>query len=498
MNRRGLRGTRLLLAIATIGAAGLAVVVARDGAQLAPFLGRFHPLLVHLPIGGLFVAAVLAAASKTTRFAYVRVALAPVLAFCAVSALLGAAAGQLLASDAAYVGGAFVWHRRLGYVVALVSVVAALVAGIESRRTGPRWTKASDVLIGVALALLLITGHLGGTLSRGPGYLTHYLPRTLGMFIPGWSGEPASTSSVLPQQVVTYTSLVAPILQERCVACHGPSNVSGGLRLDTPEHIGEGGESGPVIVAEQAARSELVRRIWLPVTHPDVMPPRERAPLTVAEASVLRWWIEQGASFDLTLADMQVTDDLLPAIEARVGTLRRYGPAVLSRNVPPLEAPILDGLAARGLPVSRLAEHAQFVQVQARGSGQSFGDAEVQALLPVAAQLTWLDLGGTAVTDAALEVVARFPHLSRLHLDRTAVTDAGLAHLGSLEYLEYLNLYGTSVTDAGVASLATLPRLRTLYLWQTAVTAEGIERLKAARPTLDVNAGHVPSADGGS
>ena len=55
----------------------------------------------------------------------------------------------------------------------------------------------------------------------------------------------------------------------------------------------------------------------------------------------------------------------------------------------------------------------------------------------------WLDLGGTAVTDAGLESVGRLAHVVRLDLSRTAVSDAGLAHLGDLAYLESLNLYGT-------------------------------------------------------
>jgi hypothetical protein len=282
---------------------------------------------------------------------------------------------------------------------------------------------------------------------------------------------------------------VAPILDARCVSCHGPDKVSGGLRLDTPEHIQAGGSSGRVVLPGRAADSDLVRRIWLPVTHRDVMPPKARAPITVAEASLLRWWIDQGAAFDRALADLEIAAEVKPAIEARVGPLPIGGPAILPLDVPPIDPAALDNLIRRGLPVSRLAEEAHLLQVQGRAMGQAFGDADVEALVPVAAHVTGLDLGGTAVTDAALAAIAQFPHLGRLHLDRTAVTDAGLQALRGLVHLEYLNLYGTAITDAGVGVLSDLPRLRAVYLWQTPVTEAGVSVLQAAHPALRIDMG---------
>jgi YHS domain-containing protein len=50
------------------------------------------------------------------------------------------------------------------------------------------------------------------------------------------------------------------------------------------------------------------------------------------------------------------------------------------------------------------------------------------------------------------------------------VGDAGLGHLRNLSELEYLNLYGTGITDAGLEMLGGLPKLTRLYLWQTAVS----------------------------
>lgn len=485
----------ILVVAALVLAAAFGVVVWRDAAQLPIFVGRFHSLFVHVPIGGLLVATLLAVVSKTDRGASARVALRPVLVFCAASAVLSVVAGQLLASTGGHSGPTLDWHATLGYGVALVTLLAAAVAWGESTDERRRGWRVSDLLIGLAVVLLVVAGHLGGTLSRGPDYLTEHLPSSLRALVSGEDNGPASNAAIQPRDVIVYTSVVAPILQTRCVSCHGPSEAQGGLRLDAPEHITAGGDSGPVLVAGDAAHSELIRRLWLPATHPDVMPPRGRSPISVAEAGLLRWWIDGGASFEHTLADVEVPADVRPALESHVGVLAPAGPAILSLDVPPLPSSVLADLVKQGLPVSRLSEQTAFLQVQARGLGQAFDDAKVQALLPAAAQITWLDLGGTAVTDAAMEVVARFPHLSRLHLDRTTITDEGIARLTSLEHLEYLNLYGTGVSDAAIDVLAALPRLRTLYLWQTGVTAAGVDRLKSKRSALDINTGYAAEAE---
>src|SRR5690606_28144049 len=142
-------------------------------------------------------------------------------------------------------------------------------------------------------------------------------------------------TAVDPGQVVAYSALVAPILEDRCLSCHGPDRTSGGLRLDTPDRIRAGGSSGLVITAGQAAASELIRRIWLPATHEDAMPPKGRPPMTVAEANLLRWWVDQGAPFDRTLADLDIDEDVKATIEARVGTLLTGMAVTLTLDAPP-------------------------------------------------------------------------------------------------------------------------------------------------------------------
>ena len=56
----------------------------------------------------------------------------------------------------------------------------------------------------------------------------------------------------------------------------------------------------------------------------------------------------------------------------------------------------------------------------------------------------------------------------------------------ALANLEYLNLYGTKVSDAGLDPLKNLKKLKKLYLWQTQVTEAGVQKLKESLPDLEV------------
>ena len=76
--------------------------------------------------------------------------------------------------------------------------------------------------------------------------------------------------------------------------------------------------------------------------------------------------------------------------------------------------------------------------------------------MALGANLRWLDLAGTAVTDAGLSQLSATPNLTRLHLERTGITDAGLKHVSKLQQLEYLNLYATTVTDEGLEEIKEL------------------------------------------
>jgi hypothetical protein len=92
---------------------------------------------------------------------------------------------------------------------------------------------------------------------------------------------------------VVYEREVKPLLQARCVACHGPLKQEAGLRLDTAALAVKGGKNGGVIKPGDAPASRLIERISA-TDEAERMPP-EGEPLTVKEIALLRRWIAEGA-----------------------------------------------------------------------------------------------------------------------------------------------------------------------------------------------------------
>ncbi len=158
-------------------------------------------------------------------------------------------------------------------------------------------------------------------------------------------------------------------------------------------------------------------------------------------------------------------------------------------DVPAADAKALEKLKQVGALAMPLANNTNVISVDFRAVADQVNDAALENLKPVAAQLVWLNLAGSKVTDAGLAQVAGLKNLQRLHLEKTAVGDDGVAQLKALAELRYLNLYATKVSDKGLAALKSLANLQSVFLWQTGVTDAGAEDLQKALPKLYINRG---------
>ncbi len=88
-----------------------------------------------------------------------------------------------------------------------------------------------------------------------------------------------------------FENKVRPLLAARCWQCHGPEKRKGGLRLDTAEAVGAGGDSGPVVVPGKPHESRLIEAIGYKGELK--MPPKGK--LGDAEIAELTEWVRAGA-----------------------------------------------------------------------------------------------------------------------------------------------------------------------------------------------------------
>src|SRR5438105_12324846 len=98
---------------------------------------------------------------------------------------------------------------------------------------------------------------------------------------------------------VDFARQIRPILEQNCVKCHGPEKQKAKMRLDSKEAAMKGGKDGVILVAGNADKSEMYRRIMLPKGNDDVMP-NEGDPLTKEQTDLIRDWINQGADWPET------------------------------------------------------------------------------------------------------------------------------------------------------------------------------------------------------
>jgi mono/diheme cytochrome c family protein len=281
---------------------------------------------------------------------------------------------------------------------------------------------------------------------------------------------------------VDFAKDIQPVLQQNCVKCHGPEKQKGKMRLDSREAALKGGKAGPAFVVNDAAKSEMVRRLTLPKTDDDFMP-SEGEPLSKAQIDLIKEWINQGAVWPETALAKESSKPAAPP-----------GP-VLPADFKPggAEQKAIAALAQKGIDVRPIAANLNWREANLRLLGTSVTDTVIAPLKDIVG-LVDLNLATTKVTDTGLANLKGLVNLQRLHLELTGVTDAGLAHLKGLPNLTYLNLYGTKVTDKGLEHLKNMKFLRHLYVWQTKVTDGGIKNLKAALPNVDVSTGWDLSA----
>lgn len=478
-------GIAFLLALL---AAALLLVDLRHPPDLLLFIGRFHPIVVHFPIALLLLGGIMEGLAAIYRpFRLLRHSTALIFFLGTVSAAAAVLAGYLLSLEGGYDARLVRTHMWLGIAV-LVGAATTTLLKIRSQRDARQGIGYLYMgALGITMGAVALTGHIGGALTHGSGYLTQYLPAGLQRFL-GPSGARAAQGSITNiDSAVVYQDLVLPVLTARCTSCHSEDKAKGGLRLGTPEGLLKGGDNGPVIVAGSPEESELLRRITRPPDQEGFMPTDGAPPLDVGETELIRWWIANGASFNAKVASIEEMPTSVVTLLKRIAPARppKRG-ALYALEADSVRPEVIAAVRKQGYIVREIALDLPLLQANAVNIRAKVGDAELEHLLPIAGQITWLDLTGTRVGDAGVAVLAKMPNLTRLSLRQTGVGDEGLKQLTSLKHLEYLNLDGTPVTDAGLEHLATIESLQSVYLWQTAVTPEGADGLQSAARDLDV------------
>lgn len=478
------------------------MILLQASSDWAAFIGRFHPVLVHLPIGFLILAGLLEIGRLTNRIEVKESTISFILFWSAIGATLSCIAGYLLSLGGGYEEELLEEHKWQGIWVAVASWIAWIAKSELFINKIPFGSLLYFPALVVGGFFTMIAGHHGGSLTHGEGYLTQETPEPfrdwLGMEPKTEKGADEIKPIADVNNAMVFQDVVNPIIKARCIQCHNANKSKGDLRMDQVELLKKGGENGPVFVVGKGEESDMIKRCLLPLEDENHMPPKGKTQLTEGQVAILSWWIDQGAPFDKKVAELKATDAIKPVLAALSGsqstgsssqmTATAKESPVLSLKVPSADAKAVEALKKAGLLVMPIANESNLLEVNAVNVG-SLTDAQIALLEPLKEQIIWLKLGDTKITDQASGTIAKLKNLQKLHLENTSITDATVRQIKSLPYLEYLNLVNTQVTDVGIKELSVTPNLLSLHVWHSKVTEVGVAALKQAKPNVDVTIG---------
>jgi predicted CXXCH cytochrome family protein len=456
----------------------LFLVAASDYVVLPSFLiwsGRLHPLLLHLPIG-VFVFTCLLWTLKGRLESDNSPIFQWALAFSALSVPLTAISGFFLSREGGYEEDLLRNHLWGGVALSLLTWV--LWMGVKVR---PRRTNWWNSLFAVAFLALVATGHWGGQLTHGAGFLAW----------PGGDGEEKKEigNNALQASLSTsfYEAYVQPVWQGKCVSCHRPGKAKGQLVLQDAASALKGGETGPIWIPGNVEKSLFLQRIHLPLTDKEHMPPRGKTQLEPQEVALLEAWVRAGADTKLALGEIGDGHPLQSYVSSAGSELpeKRY-------TFQPASAGDVEKLNDAYCVVRPIAAASPALQADFF-IRKAFDASRLNALQAVEEQLVRLNLGNMPVEDADMEALLSFSNLEKLILNHTEISDGGLEMLKKLPKLESLSLNGTKISTKAGGVLATFPALREVFLWNTQWTPEQVAQLQKKYPKISWNHGFTPS-----
>lgn len=428
-------------------------------------IGRFHPALVHLPIGFLILAVLFVWLDQLGKIKVSPDVIRLSFGLGAIAAILSCITGLLLSRDGGYDGQAVSWHQWMGITTTVASILLWRI-----RASLLKWTST------MMLVMLIVTGHLGASLTHGSGYLTAPLASPRKSF---------DLATVRYDSAAMYDDVIAPILEEHCYSCHSSGKQKGKLRLDGSANILAGGKSGKVIVAGNLQESEMMERLRLPLDDEHHMPPKEKRQPDDSEIELIAQWIETGADFNATLESIIIKKDWSALVSGDSG---KADDDIPDEKISAPDERIIDDLISLGVSVSRVDRESNYLQVNLV-SVPEHPDVYLRAMKDIAPNVIWLRLGNTGFNDDMSGSLAQFRNLTRLGLERTFITDAGIENLKALSSLSVLNLSGTQVSLDGLTRISNLRNIRSLNLYQTQVRPGLLEQVRKLFPGAEIEFG---------
>lgn len=418
------------------------------------FLGRFHPLILHLPIGAFILTFFLDIYGRI-RKDYPKAMITLSLGFSAFFAVLTAIMGYFLSLEGGYENDILELHFWTGILTATLILFLFYLSFKNSEKSN----KFIFPLFIISFITIGVTGHFGSILTHGNDFITKY----------AYAPEAERTIEVLDSLKI-YEDVVVKILDDKCFQCHNNTKKKGDLSLLTKESILMGGENGKVITIGNAIESDLYLHALLPLSDEKHMPPEGKPQLSKDELWLLKYWIDNETSFDAYMASLPKNDTLNKLLKNYL--------VFNTVKIPEASAKAIVKVQEAGFSVRKqVPEKAALVVKYLK---EDISKKTLQQLNGLSEQIVELNLSNTILSDEMTSILKKMKNLEILRLDNTQITDLALRNLENLENLKSLNLYQTNISNSGLENLLKSVKPEQIYIWQTKVDIAVSNKLEKA------------------
>ena len=445
-------------------------------AVIFSFIGSFHPLLLHLPIGLWFAVCVLMVASVLVRDAVKKSIIYALSVVTLVTAIFTFSAGFILYLGGGYGRATISLHMYSSFAF-LISLACFVICYGRSRRATFEWLTA-----GITTIVLCVAGHAGGVITHGD-------PLDKAPWrIFAERAEQESQSEDMVASGLVFHDLVVPILEDKCMACHGSERVKGKLKMTSYAALIKGGSKGACILPGDAAGSLMIQRINLPLDDNKRMPPAEKKQLSLEEAAFLEWWVSAA------LPEEQLIDSTILPLEQQA-----YVQSILGNNPKAVQA-----RAAKTRSKDLLARYADFqthypgILVQSvvgealfelsAASLLGYDEASVRAALrPLADSLIRIDWNRRQLDTEWAKLLSAAGIVEVLNLSNSSFTASDLTLLLSkMRELKKVNLTGTDFSDEQIEGIRANSSIETIVLTDTQLSELGYRKLRSYLPSAEI------------
>ena len=203
-------------------------------------------------------------------------------------------------------------------------------------------------------------------------------------------------------------------------------------------------------------------------------------------------WIERGNSFEKSNKELGINVELV----------KSFFPRKINNNYPDVYvekviAQFIDSIEAMNVCVEKINKKSHFLSVTCINQ-PTFEDANFALFLPIADNISMLDLGTTRVTDAIFSELKKLPNLTVLKLDNTTITGENIKELTSLQHLKFINLASTQFKEANLSTFLEFQRLEKVFLHNTDIKAGNMKAFAAKEIKVDFGNYALPTIESDS